>query len=96
MTDKPKFPIHDIPESLWLAVAGVQSTGFADSYLYGAVLRNRQLIPRTISGYLALRDKCSKLLEHLNIELVKPKPFHESGRSPAAEELAGHFGRRDR
>jgi hypothetical protein len=92
MNVSPKFPLS-IPESIWRSVAVSISPGFADSYLYGAVIHEGSLIPRTVTAYLALKEKASKLLDSIGLDLIKPKPFHEQGRPSAAEELASHFGR---
>lgn len=94
MTASPKFPMDGIPQSLWQAVAGVQSPGFADSYLYGAVLRHGTLFPRTVTAYLALHEKCSILLANLEIKLDKPAPFDPARRTTAVEELSKHFARK--
>jgi len=86
MTATPAFPLT-VPDSLWMAVADAQTPAFADSYLYGAHLTSRTLSPRTITAWMALRDKASKTLAALGITLVKPPPFHESGQVSVADEM---------
>jgi hypothetical protein len=74
MTAKPAFQLS-VPEAVWQAVAGAQNPAFADSYLFGATLSHRTLHPRTVTAYLALKERASHCLKAVGIDLAKPEPF---------------------
>lgn len=96
MNAEPRYQLDANVRPIWEAVAGSHSPGFADSYLYGAKLTARRLWPRTLTAWDALRSKCSKLLAHLEIELEKPNPFHESGQISVVDQMPQFFGSKHR
>lgn len=101
---EPVFPLS-VPMSLWREFAKTFSPAFADSYLYGAKLRDATLIPRTLTGYLKLHEATahqvvrgetvatagSKLMERLHLRLVRPAPFQESGQMSVREIMSNSF-----
>lgn len=70
-----------VPQSLYDAVCEECSQGFADSYLYGAVLRGSALHPRTLTAALALEQdsRFRALAKSLNINVHRPTPYPGDG-----------------
>lgn len=78
MTDlwTPAFPVS-VPIDLYRDVEKIAGGEFADSYLYGAILHNDRLLPRTVTAWERLRDHPEIIaqLKRDGIELVKPEPY---------------------
>ena len=95
----PAWPLT-ISRELWDAFADTFSPEFADSWLYGAKVVGKSLIPRTQTGYRKLVDCCfisksksrgnsagGNILAEFGLDLAKPLPFHLSGQPSAIEEM---------
>lgn len=76
---KPTFSPMTLPVELYDAVCERIGQEFADSYLTGATLEARKLTPRTLTAYEKMRDvvEFRKFLAEVQIELIKPLPFHK-------------------
>lgn len=96
---EPAWPLT-VSRELWDAFAETFSPEFSDSWLYGAKIVGKSLIPRTQTGYRKLKDCCfvsksknqthsagGNILIELGLDLAKPLPFHLSGQISAAEEM---------
>jgi hypothetical protein len=70
-----------VPQDLYDATCERIDQPFADSYLFGAILANSRLTPRTRIAYDKMRDRTEfmRLLAHLNILLDKPEPWPGDG-----------------
>lgn len=79
-----------VPQSLYDAVVKACEQGFADSYLFGALLIGNRLEPRTLTGWRKMRDRKDfmDLIKDLKIELVKPTPYPGDGNRMSASELS--------
>lgn len=90
---KPKFQTS-VTLDLWEAVMSVTSAGFADSYLYGAMVMDGTLEPRTLIAYdILLRDKgVRNVLNHFGLVLRKPEPWRDGNGKLTASECYGMLG----
>jgi hypothetical protein len=76
--DKPKLPLT-VPQSIWNDVCTAVSREFADSYLSGAEVIGRVLLPHTVTAYGRLDGsvKATKAIRSAGLRLVCPPPFGE-------------------
>ncbi len=86
---RPTFSPMTLPAELYDAVSARIGQEFADSYLTGAVLDGRKLIPRTQTGYGRMRDTSAfmALLREVGIDLVKPEPLHKQAAPISHQEI---------
>ncbi len=81
----PKWPIT-VTEELYAAVADPMGEPYADSYLWGAVVRGTKLIPHTVTAWERPKQSyhVRQALSLLKIELIKPAPWGSPGGSDRA------------
>lgn len=74
----PAFPVS-VPMEFYKEVAALLGEPFADSYLFGASLREGALKPRTLTAYERLNTNFDfrKLIAERGIRLVKCPPFEQ-------------------
>lgn len=82
-SEAPQWELS-VPRAVWDRVAEAVSPGFADAYLYGARIANRQLFARTRTGYRALK-RVSQILEGVGLKLVEPPLFQDSNQAPVKD-----------
>lgn len=70
-----------VSQDLYDATCAETDQPFADSYLFGSEQRGDRLFPRTVTGYLKMRDSRGfmQLLGHLKMTLIRPDPFPGGG-----------------
>lgn len=78
----PTWPIT-VPQELYDAVAETVDEPYADSYLWGALLHDGKLTPRTVTAWerLKLNRAVMDAMRRLGVEMLKPKPFGSPGGS---------------
>lgn len=71
---RPNYSHMNLPPELYDAVCERIDQGFADSYLTGAELMGRKLIPRTYTAWRRMQDTSAfrDLLKEAGIELIQP------------------------
>lgn len=76
----PAWPIT-VPQNLYDAISNKLGEPFADSYLWGAKLRNGRLLPRTQTAWSVLSSNFTAkgVLADMKIALEKPAPFGSPG-----------------
>lgn len=88
MTYYPSTYPLSVPQDLYDDVCDACTQPFADSYLYGAEIRGRNLWPRTLTGWEKMRQSRDfmDVLEVTTLKLEKPTPFTPNcGRASAAD-----------
>lgn len=70
-----------VPQDLYDATCEATDQGFADSLLYGAHLRGKNLVPRTLTAAKCLKgdSRFRDLAKLLEITVIEPAPYPGEG-----------------
>lgn len=78
----PKWQIT-VPQSLYDAIADPLGEPYADSYLWGAVVRGSNLIPHTVTAWERLTQNFNarEAIKAQKLTIIKPAPWGSKGGS---------------